>query len=176
MYRHLIVIATFLFFSCNKPSTPPVTPNNPTPNNPNNPNNPQTPTAWYIPNWLTNDTLTGLIVDSSGTPTGYDTIYTLTINDTSFIVHKNKRYYLWKEAAYTADTLIPNQNSYANCVISPTTKIADAISKSIGNVASPNKYVNAWGDTMRQPQSLSIGDPTHFKVNVAYGVYSGRLK
>lgn len=161
--------------ACKKTTSPPQTPpssnNNPT--NPGNPNNPsQQSKAYFIPNWYSGDTLLGYELDSTNQSTGYvDTIFTLTIKDTSFVVYKGKRYYIWTEPIAAIDTFEPDADQYGNCVISPTTDIKDAISESWLNIAVPHKHKDLQGNWSYTRQSIIVNDWTNFK-KVNFGYYA----
>lgn len=169
----LCAIISLAIISCNKNNSTPTVPNN---NNPGNPSNPSGTTAWFIPNWLADDTLVGYEVDAAGDLTGVlDTIFTYTDNDTSFITYKGKQYYIWAETGFGADSFKADDKSYTNCVISPTTNKADAISKSTLNAIYPHQYKNAQGDWEKQVQELTINDWTNFR-RCRYNTYVGSFK
>lgn len=176
MNKVLFMAVMLWLAGCTKPGNPPTTPGNNNPSNPNNPNNPTTAQAHFIPNWYSGDTLYGTILDNMNQWTGdYDTIFTLTIKDTSFIIYKSKRYYIWKEPLLATDTFVNNESTYVNCVVSPTTNIADAISESALNGAMPHKYIDAQGNWSYTIQSIVLNDWKKFaKVNG--GVYMSRYQ
>lgn len=148
--------------SCNKPSNP--TPNpNPNPQNPNPPGNPTTGYWWkFIPNWYNGDTLVGEIYDNSGgfpKLTGRDTIYTFSNLDTSYIIHKGVKYYVWT-ARYDmnnpADTFHPNTSFYTNVYVNTKVDTLNAFSSDIFSQADPYKYIDANGQWKHGKQRLNL--------------------
>lgn len=154
-----------LLAACSKNNNPPATPNTPNPINPNG------AIAKFIPNWYNNDTLIAIVLDSLNHAKGYDTIITKTANDTSYIIYKNKQYYIWREPFVSTDTMLPNQKQYSNIYISPTTNKAQAISKSGLNTAVPYKYKDQQGNWSYQAQGMMINDQNTSFPKTSMGYY-----
>jgi len=183
--RKLLValLCVLAIASCSKPTSPTPTP---TPQPPNPPGNPNVGYWWkFIPNWYNGDTLVGEIYKNvAGTPTldGYDTIYTFSNLDTSYIMHKGVKYYVWT-ARYDmnnpADTFHPNTNFYTNVYVNTTVDTLNAFSSDIFSQADPYKYIDANGQWKHKKQKLTLdytsGAP--FKANNTLfdktGVYRG---
>lgn len=183
--RYAILIALALFaVACKKGTTTPVTPNTPSntnpSNNPNNPNNPNSTVYWshYLPNWKT-DTLTGEIADTNLINQGiwYDTIFTETVNDTSFIIHKGIRYYIWTMSLTGLDTFVNDELVYFNIFINTKPDTAGAIIKGGINVQA---YVGSYLDNGKRKdaqQKLFLDvdiNRSIFKTRYN-GYYNGRL-
>lgn len=169
------LVVFFSFAACKKNNTPvtPTSNNNPSnPGNPNNPNNPGRQTAWYIPNWYSGDTLVGDVLDSMNQFTGErDTIFTLTVNDTSFIVYRSQKYYIWTESIFGTDTFVSDAQQYTNCRIGTAPDSAHIVSSSTMNSVGPHKYKDQQGNWTYQRQQIMLGDWKHFR-KVNFGHYS----
>lgn len=163
MKNVIMILLLCCFVSCKK-KTNPTTPTNPPVN---------TPTAKYIPNWWSGDTLTGFITDTMGQITGkFDTIYTKTINDTSFIIHNGIQYYIWWEPLFTTDTFKENELQYSNIALSTTKDTFGVISHSWLNSASPHKYKDQQGVTNHQQQRIMINDRSKVNFKAWNGAYN----
>lgn len=137
-----------------------------------NPNNNPTPTptgftGHWIPNWWNNDTLIAYELDSMNHFTGYvDTIFTKTVLDTSMIIYRGEKIYVWKEPLFVTDTFKDNQQTYVNCCISPTLNKANAYSYNAFTGVAPYKYLDAQNNWSHQYQSILVNNYAHFrKVN-----------
>jgi hypothetical protein len=163
------VIVLCLLFACKK-------------TNPNNPATPSNPTtnyyAHYIPNWWNNDTLVGMILDSNQVPAGYDTVYTKTVNDTSFIIHKGVKYYIWCTAWIGEDSFKNNKDTYFNvCINTKPDTIGMPIKLYNNNVAVPYKYLDSHNNTAYQLQRIVLNTEAKYSVFKSYaGQYAGLTK
>lgn len=64
----------------------------------------------WIPNWVS-DTLCCIIPGGGGAK---DTLFSYEVKDTSLVLYKGKRYYIWT----AANPFTPNAKTYNNCYIS----------------------------------------------------------
>src|SRR5690606_11805573 len=114
--KKLLTLALLVtFFSCDKADPEPETGIPATNTNPNTPGEKEELPWWYIPNWRHGDTLESVITQN-GQITGLDTIYTYVEGNATMIVYQGKKYYIWKQAKYKEEKLIPDQNGYTNCI------------------------------------------------------------
>lgn len=163
----LLSLLTVFAFSCNK------NPNNPvTPQSQNLPSQPGQPTtqfdAHFIPNWFNNDTLYGYVVDANGLPTSeHDTIFTKTVNDTSYIIHRNKQYYIWTVEWFGNDSFKADQQSYNNIVINDRLDTINAIIYDVIATVLPHKYKDERGNWTFQNQLLLLN------TNPKYSIFTG---
>jgi hypothetical protein len=167
MKKYLLFIFPILLFSCAKKSGPKSGAKLTTTIEQN-----------FIPNWHSNDTLIGMIVDSSSSFVGYDTIYTNNINDTSFVIYKGIQYYIWTIGLTDIHgDVIPFQNdtkTYANCCINIIPfDTTGAISFKLYNSVFPDKYLQS-GAYIHQQQEVIIQDNHIIKPTIGFvngGVY-----
>lgn len=67
----------------------------------------------WIPQWEANDTLVGVVLDASGNVTGEDTVFTAQAGDTSLVIYKGRRYYLFQYKTGLSDNdSTSSQQSY----------------------------------------------------------------
>lgn len=162
MRNVLIIFACICMVACKKTATP-TTPSTPTP----------TTTKWakFIPHWWNNDTLYATVLDSLNQPIGQDTIITKNVNDTSFIIYRNKQYYIWTESISGLDTFENDRMQYGNIKISLDRNTNNTITNSILNTAIPHKYKDQQGNWSYQRQMIGINDYKNFK-KTNLGAYS----
>lgn len=129
-----------------------------------------------IPNWYSGDTLIGIIVDEQGKPTGeHDTIFTKTVQDTSFIIHKGIQYYIWTVSfsqKNKPDDFLPNERIYmfVRCNTIFSYENAPVTGTNV-DFASPHKYLEN-GQWKSQIQRIALrGETTVFKAR--WGEYNG---
>lgn len=173
MKKLLIFASIFIAIGCQKNPNNPVTPSTP--------NNPVTNTyywAHYIPNWYNGDTLLGYIADSNGIPTGvYDTIFTKSLNDTSYIIHKGKQFYIWTTSWLPTDTFKTNQQIYINVVINDRRDTVGALSWNLGNSVATHKFKDKAGNWEYQLQYLYLpGNNPKYDRFKAMGSYLSKNK
>jgi hypothetical protein len=156
MRKVLLLASLILLIACGKKSNP-TTPSAPSTTTP--PTTTPKLDARFVPDWYSNDTLYGLLYDTMGHWTGkYDTIITLTVNDTSMIKYKGVRYYIWWNAMDSLDTFKRYESQYSNLSISTTKDTTGVISQSYLNISRSHIYKDAFGVTNHQQQSLMIND------------------
>lgn len=114
------------------------------------------PASRFIDNWHKGDTL----YTSYPTQAGIieDTMFTDNVNDTSFIIYKGVRYYIWAIPKYSTDTLLANDQVFSNVAVSRTYNVKDAISYERRNNALPYKYVDKNGKVGYQKQWFILYD------------------
>ncbi len=157
MRKHTMFLLLFLLAACSKdPNNPTPPPNPPGGNNPGNPPGTQGSNGHahhFIPNWAT-DTLIGYAYPES------DTLYVGTSNDSSYVIFKSVKYYLWTSSVMPVsehpDWFEENSVYYYFCYIG--IKAFDNENALTGGVgAYPHKYYDSnYGVWKEQSQKLSI--------------------
>lgn len=142
--------------------------NNPTPAQTSNP----TPIPasnsglYWIPNWQT-DTLLGMLMPSQE----WDTMYSYSRNDTSFVNYKGVEYYIWIDTKYTPYK--ENNEAYPLCYVGTTAMNNDNSLTSCSVIVGKwyNYNYNEW-HTSRQSVTLTLKPP--FPSNVMGSTYMKR--
>lgn len=176
--RYVFIVALMALVSCSK------NPNNPVA--PSTPNNPTTNTYYwshFIPNWHAGDTLVGYVTDSALNAQGVftDTIFTKSSNDTSYIIHKGKQFYIWTvslDLGAATDTFKDNQSLYQNVVINDRLDTTNAISWSMFNSVAPHKYKDKMNNWEYQHQLIIMYDqnPKYDRFKAYLGHYQALNK
>ncbi|WP_276131622.1 hypothetical protein [Polluticoccus soli] len=165
MRNTILILLLCCLVSCSK-KTNPTTPTNPPVN---------TPTSKYIPNWYSGDTLYGMLTDTMGQFTGkYDTVYTKTVADTSFIIYNGVQYYIWWSPLTSTDTFKNDQLQYSNMAISATKDTTGIVSHNLLNSATPHKYKDQQGVTNHQKQLILVNDRSKINFKAWNGSYQSR--
>ena len=169
--KKLLTLALLVtFFSCDKADPEPETGIPATNTNPNTPGEKEELPWWYIPNWRHGDTLESVITQN-GQITGLDTIYTYVEGNATMIVYQGKKYYIWKQAKYKEEKLIPDQNGYTNCIVSPTVDAEDALNKGVECIVWPHRYKDENGLWKYQKQVVTFnGNLSAIKGNAYAGI------
>lgn len=129
------------------------------------PTQPAQPYVRWIPNWYSGDTLVATEVDAAtGLPSGeFDTVYTRTVQDTSFVVYKGQRYYIFQYRAYPYDTTDKVSQVIPVCISTTRDTTGSVISLASITSAGPYRYRDAQtGQWIHQPQNLVMGDHVFF--------------
>lgn len=173
--KYLILLCLLVLFGCSKNPNNPVTPTTP--------NNPTTNTYYwshFIPNWYNGDTLVGYVTDSLLNAQGVfeDTIYTKRVNDTSYIIHKGKQFYIWAAAWSSIDTFKTDKQFYINIVVNDRLDTVNAYSYSTLSSAYGHKYKDKMSNWAFQNQVLMLTDqdPKYDRFKAFNGFYQALNK
>lgn len=117
----------------------------------------------WVQNWYAGDTLYGTKIDAMGNAIGFDTIFTDTKLDTSYVTYRGVRYYIFVFKGYPYDTT-SDRSIYGPICISTTPDTTGSImSLEYLTTASPHKYFDRQsGKWLHQNQSIMMGDRTFF--------------
>lgn len=179
MKKILILLASVLtIYGCAKKTNTP----NPAPGTPSQPNTPNNPSgnywSYFIPNWYDNDTLIGYVQDSLSNANGifWDTVYTKSVKDTSYIIHNGKQFYVWTEQWLPNDTFKKDYDTYFNVIVNDRLDTINATSNSVLNAASPYRHKDKMGNWSYNQQSLMLidQDPKYDRFKAFNGYYQSR--
>jgi hypothetical protein len=135
----------------------------------------------WIPNWVGGDTLYGGLIDTMGGLNGYDTIYTMLIGDTSCILYKGEKMYVWGSSYFNTfrqvvDTFGADESLYENSYIGtvPFDTLSGIKDHGPLTAAKPHKHKLEDGVTWQhQKQTIILHNYVNFG-HVNFNVYSSK--